>query len=103
MSKKATMVVWRVLSVCGIFLAKVLAAVEYCNSNGDICAQFEAGFNSEALGEMREWWDELEENVKPLKCEFSRREDEEEEEEREQVIRDYRADGVNGPQEMERN
>ena len=74
---------WRVLSAFALILGRVLAAVEYCNSNGDICAQFEEGFNAEALGEIGEWWDDLEKNVKPLKCEFLREEDDEVE--REQV------------------
>ena len=71
------LMVWRVLSVCALILGQVTAAVEYCNSNGDICAQFEDGINSKALSEITEWWDELEKNVRPLKCEFSVREDEE--------------------------
>ena len=73
---------WKILSVCALFLGQVLAAVNYCNSNGDICARFEDGFNSEVLGEISEWWDELEKNVRPLKCEFSKEEDGDE---REQV------------------
>ena len=63
---------WRFLSASALFLAKALAAVDYCNSNGDICAKFKDGFNLNALGEITHWWDELEKNVKPLKCEFSR-------------------------------
>ena len=78
---------WFALSVCPVILGHICAAVEYCNSNMDICAQFEDGFNSKALGEISEWWDELEKNVKPLKCEFSVREDEE----REQVRSDRKS------------
>jgi len=73
---------WKILSVCALLMSQVLAAVNYCNSNGDICARFEDGFNSRVLGEISEWWDELEKNVRPLKCEFPR---EEEDEGREQV------------------
>ena len=74
---------WKVLSFCALILGQVLAAVNYCNSNGDICARFEDGFNSKVLTEIREWWDDLEKNVRPLKCEFSKEEDDEE---REQVL-----------------
>ena len=66
------MALWRFLSASALFLDRALAAVDYCNSNGDICDQFEDGFNLNALGEIIEWWDGLEKNVKPLKCEFSR-------------------------------
>ena len=66
---------WKILSVCALLLGQVLAALNYCNSNGDICARFEDGFNSKVLGEISEWWDELEKNVRPLKCEFSKEED----------------------------
>ena len=72
----------KILSVCALLLSQVLAAENNCNSNGDICARFEDGFNSRVLGEISEWWDELEKNVRPLKCEFPR---EEEDEGREQV------------------
>ena len=86
---------WKILSVCALFLGQVLAAVNYCNSNGDICARFEDGFNSDVLGEISEWWNELEKNVRPLKCEFSKEEDDGE---REQVGYQFRARLKGGPQ-----
>jgi hypothetical protein len=56
-----------------IFLLSVVsaeAAKKYCNTKGDICEEFDNDFNVAELSEIQKWWDEMERNVRPMKCEF---------------------------------
>jgi hypothetical protein len=53
-----------------LVLPGAIATGEYCNTNLNICDEFDEDFNVAELSEIKKWWEEMERNVRPIKCEF---------------------------------